>query len=210
MVVDKKHVNIKLCTLLIILLCFLAACSRDGSVKYRSFNLLNERIEQHEDVVVDTLFISLEDIIADKFTAISVLRLEEQYKIHPENRIVKGEVNYYSEGFIWGADTVVISQLILEDSLFKGEAIRLILVNGDICAVRRIIFNDEQNLFYDFDDINMDYYYLDELYYKDSFYIWPKQPMAWCGTNRQEFVLLIDPDNCVVYEFFDNWEYVSD
>ena len=155
---------------------------------------------------IDTLYLSRLDTLFDDMRYQDFYTLEDEYKIKPTKKIVLGEINYYSEGFIYKKDTIIIQQLIQAvDGIYKKDSYRKIFINGKLAHIKRIFIKDAK-VFNVFNDILLDYYYFQKLYYRKSKYILIQQPMSWCGGNKSEFVLVINPKANEVLEFFTEYD----
>jgi len=149
---------------------------------------------------IDTIFVSKKETIIDDITYLDICNMDDKYKIKPK-KIVLGEIDHITEGFIWKNDTILIKQFIKSKWLGINIKDRKILINGKEAKITRVIVKDI-DVFLFFNNILLDYYYLDELYYKDSKYILREQPMRYTGKNKQKFVLVIVPEDNKVFELF--------
>ena len=151
---------------------------------------------------IDTLYLSRIDTLFDDVRYPDIYTISDEYKIMPTKKILLGEINYYSEGFIYKKDTIIIQQLIQAvEGIYEKDNYRKVFINSKSANVKRIFIKDA-DVFNYFNNILLDYYYLHKLYYRNSIYILKQQPMAWCGNNKSEFVLVINPKNNEVLEFF--------
>lgn len=163
---------------------------------------------------IDTLYLSMTDTLFDNLRYPDIYTISDEYKITPTKKIVLGDINYYSEGFIYKKDTIIIQQLIkVNKGIYKKDSFRKIFINGKLAHIKRIliknakIFNNRNAKKYNFfNNILLDYYYFQKLYYRKSNYILIEQPMGWCGSNKNEFVLVINPKDNEVLEFFTEYD----
>jgi hypothetical protein len=149
---------------------------------------------------IDTIFVSKKETIIDDITYLDICNMDDKYKIKPK-KIVLGEIDHITEGFIWKNDTIIIRQPYADESFYIVNPIRKVYINGKEAKITRVIVKDI-DVFLFFNNILLDYYYLDELYYKDSKYILREQPMRYTGKNKQKFVLVIVPEDNKVFELF--------
>lgn len=173
-------------------------------------NTSNKRTTYNIDTLqvpkIDTLYLSRLDTLFDDMRYQDFYTLGDEYKIKPTKKIVLGEINYYSEGFIYKKDTIIIQQLIkVNEGIYKKDSYRKIFINGKLAHIKRILIKDAK-VYNVFNDILLDLYYFNKLYYRKSKFIFIKQPMSWCGSNQSEFVLVINPKDNEVLEFFTEYD----
>jgi len=193
--------------LIIISLLLLTSCNTITQKQNKKEELIKDKTHVYKvDTIfiskykIDTVFISKIDTVFDHFTYSMIKNIDPKYKIVPK-KIVLGEIDHINEGFIWKKDSVIIRQPYRDGAVYSKDSIRRVFVNSEEMKITRIMVKD-LDLFEYFNNILLDYYYLDKLYFINSKYVLIQQPMAWCGNNGQYFVLVIDPKKKQVFEFF--------